>query len=66
MLVRGGGRRVVCLRVVGIRVVARSFLIISEILLSSVGADAYRATSFKLQALTGVQPTDSIRTNITH
>ncbi len=65
MLVRGGGRRVVCLRVVGIRV-ARSFLIISEILLSFVGADAYRATSFKLQALTGVQPTDSIRTNITH
>ena len=65
MLLRGGGRRVVCLRVVGIRV-TRSFLIISEILLSSVGADAYRAASFKLQALTGVQPTGSIRTNITH
>ena len=59
MLVRGGGR--------GVRgggslfegsryiKVASSFLIFSEILLSCVGADAYRATSFKLQALTGVQ-----------
>ena len=49
--VRGGG----CL-FEGSRIrVASSFLIFSEILLSCVGADAYRATSFKLQALTGVQ-----------
>ena len=52
--VEGYGEGVVCLRVVGIRV-ASLFLIFSEILLSYVGADAYRATSFKLQALTGVQ-----------
>ena len=53
---RGGGRGIReegCL--VGIIRVASSFLIFSEILLSCVGADAYRATSFKLQALTGVQ-----------
>ncbi len=52
MLVRGGGSLFEGSRYIK---VASSFLIFSEILLSCVGADAYRTTSFKLQALTGVQ-----------
>lgn len=39
----------------------QTFQNFSEILLSYVGADAYKATSFNLKALTWGQPTDSIR-----